>query len=64
VSDVFDLGGLHVQGGAYQSFAPDPSTNLGHGTEPRRAVYLVRQAACQPVVAGECPVWRMVGRLD
>jgi hypothetical protein len=64
VSDVFDLGGLHVQGGAYQEFAPDPSLNRGEGTEPRRATYLVRQAACQPVVAGECPVWRMVGRLD
>jgi hypothetical protein len=64
VSDVFDLGGLHVQGAAYQDFAPDPSLNRGQGTEPRRATYLVRQAACQPVVAGECPVWRMVGRLD
>jgi hypothetical protein len=63
-SDVFDPGGLHVQWGAYQDFAPSPSTNRGQGTQPRRATYLVRQAACQPKIAGECPVWRMVGRLD
>ncbi|MDL2335323.1 MAG: hypothetical protein QFC55_04765 [Chloroflexota bacterium] len=63
VSNVFDLGGLHVQWGAYEEFAPDPSKNQGRGTEPRRGIYLVRQIGCQPVTAGECPVWRMVGRL-
>ncbi|MEO8625778.1 MAG: hypothetical protein ABI452_03675 [Candidatus Limnocylindrales bacterium] len=62
-SHVFDPGGLHVQRGAYQDFAPDPAANHGQGTDPRHGIFLVRQIGCQPAIMGGCPVWRMVGRL-
>jgi hypothetical protein len=63
LTDVFEPGGLHIQWGVYQDFAPDPSANHGQGTEPRFGTYLVRQIGCQPVTQGPCPVWRMFGRL-
>lgn len=57
-------GGLHVQGDAYDTYAPDPQPADGGGTQPRQGIYLVRNAGCLEVVTGDCPVWRMVGRLD
>jgi hypothetical protein len=56
-------GALHVQGDAYQQFAPNPETSGISGTS-EYATYLVRNAGCPEVVTGDCPVWRMVGRLD
>jgi hypothetical protein len=60
---TFDLGGLHVQWGAYSEYATNPSWN-GRGSEPREGNYLVRSVGCEPMVSGSCPVWRMLGRLD
>lgn len=60
---LLDPGGLHVQSGAYEAFAPTPVTDAQRGGEPRFGTYLVRSAGCQPVIAGECAVWSMVGRL-
>jgi len=57
-------GGLHVQGDAYESFAQSPASGMGETGNSRRGTYLVRNAGCPEVVTGECPVWRMVGRLD
>ncbi len=60
--------GLHVQGGAYNDFAIDPQPlpqgNEPGGYQPRQGIYLIRNAGCPEVVTGDCPVWRMVGRLD
>ena len=56
--------GAHVQNDAYDSFANDPQPADGGGTQPRQGIYLVRNAGCPEVVTGNCPVWRMVGRLD
>ncbi len=61
---LLDPGGLHVQGSAYEEFAPTPVTDAQRGGEPRLGTYLVRSAGCHPVTAGDCPVWSMVGRLD
>lgn len=61
---LLDPGGLHVQWGAYEEFAPTQVTDAQRGGEPRFGTYLVRSAGCHPVTAGECPVWSMVGRLD
>jgi len=37
----------------------------GNGFDgPIEGTYLVRNAGCPEVVTGDCPVWRMVGRLD
>jgi len=55
--------GLHAQLGAYEQFAPDPAYDENYAI-PREATYLIRNAGCPPVVMGDCPVWRMVGRLD
>lgn len=59
---VFD-DGLHIQHGAYDEFAVGPSYD-DLGAVPRYATYLIRPAGCPPNVMGDCPVWRMVGRLD
>ncbi len=56
-------GGLHVQGGAYEEFAQAPQSS-GLTSEPRLGIYLIRNAGCPEVVTGDCPVWRLVGRLD
>jgi hypothetical protein len=56
-------GGMHVQNDAYDTFAPNPQSG-GTGGESRQGTYLVRNAGCPEVVTGDCPVWRMVGRLD
>lgn len=61
---LLDPGGLHVQGSAYDDFAPTPATDPQRGGEPRFGTYLVRSAGCHPVTAGECPVWTLVSRLD
>ena len=41
-----------------------PQSADGGGAQPRPGIYLVRNAGCPEVVTGDCPVWRMVGRLD
>jgi hypothetical protein len=54
---------MHVQNDAYDTYAPNPDQGGGGGTS-RFGTYLVRNAGCPEVVTGDCPVWRMVGRLD
>ncbi len=61
---VFDLGGIHVQWGAYREFAPDPTSNSGQGTSPRHGIYLVRVVGERNTNSGQSQVWRLVGRLD
>jgi len=56
-------GALHVQANSYQQFVPNPDAYSAYGF-PERGTYLVRNAGCPEVVTGDCPVWRMVGRLD
>ena len=56
-------GGMHVQNDAYDTYAPNPDPGGGGGAS-RFGTYLVRNAGCPEVVTGDCPVWRMVGRLD
>lgn len=56
-------GALHVQHDAYHDFGVDPAFDE-QGAVPQQGVYLVRIAGCPPAVMGDCPVWRMVGRLD
>jgi hypothetical protein len=56
-------GALHVQSDAYNEFARQPQ--FGElGAEPRRGAYLVRVAGCPADHTGDCPVWKMLGRLD
>ena len=56
-------GGMHVQNDAYDASALNPDQGGGGGAS-RFGTYLVRNAGCPEVVTGDCPVWRMVGRLD
>jgi hypothetical protein len=58
------LDGIHVQWDAYDNYAVQPVTEGPRGAQPRQGTYLVRSAGCPPAVMGDCPVWRMVGRLD
>jgi hypothetical protein len=55
--------GIHAQHGGYESFAIDPEYD-DQGAVPRYGTYLIRDAGCQPETMGDCPVWRVVGRLD
>ncbi len=59
---IFD-DGLHVQHGAYDEFAVAPAAD-DLGAVPRFATYLIRPAGCPVDVMGDCPVWRMLGRLE
>jgi hypothetical protein len=56
-------GGLHTQNGAYEDFAPNPAED-DQGYLPRLGTYLIRSAGCPEVVMGDCPVFRMLGRLE
>jgi hypothetical protein len=63
-----DPGGLHVQAGAYEAFAPNPNqidVGLGPpaGTSDR-AVYLVRFVGPRSTITSRRNVWRLVARLD
>ncbi len=62
-STSFAMSGLHAQIDAYQNFAPQPAFDE-QGAIPREGSYLVRSAGCPPDTMGDCPVFRMVGRLD
>ncbi len=55
--------GVHAQNGAYDQFAPNPGSD-DQGSIPRYGTYLMRNAGCQPATMGDCPVWRIVGRID
>lgn len=55
--------GIHAQHGGYESFAIDPEFD-DLGAIPRLGTYLVRDAGCQAETMGDCPVWRIIGRLD
>ena len=55
---------MQLQNSAYDEYASDPLMTT-NGYEPREGTYLVRNAGCElPRTFGDCPVWRMVGRLD
>jgi hypothetical protein len=56
-------GALHVQWDAYDQFAPDPQKGSSEGV-PREGTYLVSPAGCPTNVMGDCPVWKLVGRVD
>jgi hypothetical protein len=63
-----DPGGLHVQAGAYETFAPNP-TQIDVGLGPPAgtsdpAVYLVRFVGRRSTIMGPANVWRLVARLD
>jgi hypothetical protein len=63
-----DPGGLHVQAGAYDAFAPNP-TQIDVGLGPPagtsdQAVYLVRFVGPRSTITSRRNVWRLVARLD
>lgn len=58
------MDGLHAQSDAYDIYATNPVLDTPKGSVPNHGTYLMRPAGCPAVVMGDCPVWRMVGRLD
>jgi hypothetical protein len=51
------LTGLKLDSGPYPAWYDE-------GGAPVEGVYLIRSAGCQITLDNNCPVWRMVGRLD
>lgn len=61
--DPLDVNGIHVQWTAYKDFAPTPFYD-SNGGSPSSGTYLVRSVGCPADVTGDCPVYRMIGRLN
>jgi hypothetical protein len=61
--DPLHVNGIHVQWTAYRDFGPTPFYDTNGGL-PTDGTYLVRSVGCPTDVTGDCPVYRMIGRLN
>ena len=52
-------GALQLPSGPYPPWSDGTSPG-----KPVQGIYVVRSAGCQIVLEGNCPVWRLLGRLD